>query len=106
VPHNIVFVPERTNEAQAVPWEPKTLKNVVVNINKYKAKYDFDIAQKFNITNSIRNVEAEKHFKNLAIFEILMICSYEFTKNKTIYSSIWNTQGQQISDLNDVPKDC
>ena len=61
---NIVFVPYRTTQAEATPsWEPSNLNNVVININKYRAKYDFDIAQKLKMIARYRNKNAENLFK-------------------------------------------
>jgi hypothetical protein len=78
----------------------------MININKYIAKYDFDIAQKLKAITRLRNKDAETYFKRQVIYEILEICSFEFSKNETIYQSIWDIEGKQINDLDDVPANC
>ena len=53
------------------PWEPRTKENVVININKYIAKYDYDVAAKLCTNQDRRNDEDEESFKRAAMYEIL-----------------------------------
>jgi len=44
-------------------WKPKNKSNVLININKYIAKYDFDIAAKFKFNPRRRKLETEMNFR-------------------------------------------
>jgi hypothetical protein len=88
------------------PWLPRSKDNVVINLNKYIAKYDYDIAAKVCTNQERRNVKDEESFKRAALFEILQICSIELTGGRTSFQSLWSYDGIPYSDLNDIPKDC
>jgi hypothetical protein len=69
------------NQPRYATWEPENKSNVLINVNKYIAKYDFDIADKLKYNPMIRKLEVEINFKRAAIYEILNLCSFEITKH-------------------------
>ena len=79
------------NQPRHATWEPENKSNVLINVNKYIAKYDFDIADKLKYNPMIRKLEVEINFKRLAIYEILNLCSFEITKHVKTFQSIWTT---------------
>jgi hypothetical protein len=105
-----MFISEDMETQHAVraskTWEPKTSSNVVININKYIAKYDFDIAAKLKYTTQPRTPKKEAEFTTCAIFEILDVCSHELTKHRVTFQSIWTFNGEPVTDLNRLDADC
>ena len=100
-PWIVVFIQDGTNineEWQVSPskmnkpkhevslFEKQGPNNVAINLNKFIAKYDFDIARKL-----MKNEEKEslyrdqifvrEQFRDNAIMEILQICSNELSKD-------------------------
>ncbi len=69
------------NQPRYVTWEPLSQSNVLINVNKYIAKYDFDIAEKLKFNPMLRKLEVEMNFRRAAIYEILNLCSFEITKH-------------------------
>ena len=69
------------NQKRYETWEPSNKSNVLININKYIAKYDFDIADKLKYNPMIRKLEVEMNFRRAAIYEILNLCSFEISKH-------------------------
>jgi len=80
-------------ESNQLSWEPQHYTNVTININKYIAKYDYDIGQSICPTHLRRNIEDENNFKKTAIFEILQICSLELADGVKIFQSLWGFDG-------------
>lgn len=56
---------------QNQPWTVRTHDNTVINLNKYIAKYDYDIASKVCTNNEKRTAKDEESFKKAALYEIL-----------------------------------
>ena len=54
----------------------------MINLNKYIAKYDYDIASKVCTNNEKRTAKDEESFKKAALYEILQKCSEELTGGK------------------------
>ena len=52
-------------------WEPQHFTNITVNLNKYIAKYDYDIANVLHPSNAKRTAEDERNFRKTAVYEIL-----------------------------------
>lgn len=65
--HNMKVFKKQTHKS----WEPRQYSNVTININKYIAKYDYDIAQLICPSNAKRLAEDESNFRKAAIYEIL-----------------------------------
>jgi hypothetical protein len=82
------------------------IKNVVININYFIAKYDFDVGNKLKPMASIRNFATIKMFSHNSIMELLQLCSFHLRRDEAQYSSLWMLDGTPITDLNDVPEDC
>ena len=104
-PRVIIFMEDGTNLIQSRPgkhevpiFTKRGPNNVAININKYIAKYDFDIARKIKL-NQDDKVDAdsdeekykpsEKEIRQLyntnAILEILQVCSNELAKEGEYY---------------------
>jgi len=84
----------------------RTHDNTVINLNKYIAKYDYDIASKVCTNNEKRAAKDEESFKKAALYEILQKCSEELTGGRKNFQSLWSFNGVPYSDLNDIPDDC
>ena len=67
--------------------------NILININKYIVKYDFDIADKLKCNPRNRTEQMEGDFKRAAIYEILHICSLELAQHKKTFNSMWTFNG-------------
>ena len=78
--------------------------NVAINVNKYIAKYDFDIARK--VKPSLEELEegeerapeepesvTRRRFATNAILEILQICSNELSHDDRCFESLWTLDG-------------
>lgn len=76
-----------------------------INVNKYIAKYDFDIASKFKKAVKQRKQKVIDLFRETAVKEILAVISYELTDDRKEFRSIWTLDGTPIRDLNDLPND-
>lgn len=74
-------------------WEPRNKQNILININKYIVKYDFDIADKLKCNPRNRTEQMEGDFKRAAIYEILHICSLELAQHKKTFNSMWTFNG-------------
>lgn len=48
VPRLIVIVSETQHKKPQPRWQPKQYSNVTININRYLAQYNYDIAQLIN----------------------------------------------------------
>jgi len=62
---------ETVEKSQNKSWLPRKKDNIVINLNKYIAKYDYDIAAKVCSYQERRNTNDEESFKKAALFEIL-----------------------------------
>ena len=60
-------------------------KNVLINVNYYIAKYDYEIGNKIKPNSEPRDLQAILMFKRNCILEILSICSYELTNDTKNY---------------------
>jgi len=56
--------------------------NLVINVSKYIAKYDYDIADKVKRSLRPRSQGVINLFNKNAILEILQLCSFELTNNE------------------------
>lgn len=81
-------------------------KNVVLNVNYFVAKYDFEIGNKIKPNNERRVDTTIKLFNTNCILEILQICSWQLTQDRKSYNSLWLLDGSQVTDLNNLPEDC
>lgn len=77
----------------------------MININKYIAKYDNDIASKLKFNGTGISQEMRDKFKTSALYEILDLCSFEMTKYTVQYQSIWTYDGRPVVDLDDITDD-
>ncbi|MGB1519832.1 MAG: hypothetical protein ACPHDL_06875, partial [Limisphaerales bacterium] len=77
-------------KAQKRAWNHQE-KQAKIDINRFRAKYDFDIAK--TICPMVSGVEYHEDyqdiFKNNAIMEIFQECSNRFSKGKKIYQSLY-----------------
>lgn len=92
--------------------------NIAININKFIAKYDYDIAKKVKPTLDDLSDDNEKpltpepeevtkkRFRDNAILEILQICTSELSRDNSQFESIWTLSGKQVVDLNELESDC
>ena len=83
--------------------------NVAIDVNKYIAKYDFDIALKLQpeedrVGKPLESGTMDLFNKN-AVLEILQVCSHELADKEKCYNSLWTLDGQQVTDLNELPED-
>lgn len=78
-------------------FEKKGPNNIAINVNKFIAKYDFEIASKLKHTEKEQIAEDEpfvrQQFSINAILEILQVCSNELAKEGEYYQSIWTLDG-------------
>ena len=87
-------------------WEPQQHTNVTVNINKYIAKYDYDIAQ-YVCPNTIRRKNEDmREFDLQAIYEVLELCSAKITAASRVFQSLWTLDGKCVTCLLDLPSEC
>ena len=71
--------------------------NVAIDVNRYIAKYDFDIALKLQpeeekVSGPYKPSTVDPFNKN-AVMEILQICSHELATNERCYNSLWTLDG-------------
>ena len=83
--------------------------NVAVDVNKYIAKYDFEIALKLQpeedrVGGPLAPGTLDL-FKKNAVLEILQVCSHELADKEKCYNSLWTLDGHQVTDLNELPED-
>jgi hypothetical protein len=83
-------------------------KQVKIDINRFMAKYDFDIAKKIcpTISGATYHDEFANVFKENALMEVLQECSEQFSNGEKIYQSLYTFDGKFISSLEAIPKDC
>ena len=103
MPRYIVFIDDEKNMLKLQSIVDKDLlpasemeallRNVVLNINVYIAKYDFDIANKISECHAVKRAEAIRLFNTNCIIELLHDCSRLLTKNKKTYMSLWMLNG-------------
>lgn len=84
--------------------------NIAININKYIAKYDFEIADKIKppkdgLSSEDEKVEIDerppplseailkKKFAQNTILEILQLCTNNLSRDNRCYESIWTLDG-------------
>ena len=75
-PRLVVIIAEnvdlkRYKPSQDQQWEPKHYTNVTINLNKYIAKYDYDIGQVLYASNAKRSDSDEALFRKSAVYEIM-----------------------------------
>lgn len=98
-------------QKNALPPAPKLWtkpqKRIKIDVNKYIAKYDFDIASKIcPIRSGVDYNDAYQDFyKQNAMMEILQECSNAFTAGSKVYQSLFTFDGQFIATLDDIPAD-
>ena len=102
---NIELLKDKAYSNLDKPWMPKIPNNVAINVNKFIAKYDFEIAQKFKPTLRFRKEHIVNLFNKTAVQEILDICCFDLSSHQKHYKSIWTLDGDPIRDLNDLPDD-
>ena len=110
VPRLVVVIAEHVDIGSYKPstdqqWQPQHHLNITINLNKYIAKYDYDIAHVLHATTAKRTAAEEFKFKQQAVFEILQMCSVQLAEGKKVFQSLWDTYGRQYNDLNQVPED-
>lgn len=66
-------------------WEPRHYSNVTINVNKYIAKYDYDIGQVMQSSNARRHEADELNFRKAAVYEIMQICTSELAEGKKVF---------------------
>lgn len=86
VPRHIVFIDEQKNMIKLAQLVDRKLidpaeirehvRNIVINVNFYKAKYDFEIGKKIKPNSEILNAANVKLFNKNCILEILQLCSF------------------------------
>ena len=111
---NITGSPENPKKAQSSQVAKKRPNNVAININKYIAKYDFDIAAKLQRREREEGAdgperdehEVREQFATNAILEVLQVCSNVLSKDDRCYQSIWTLDAKQVSDLDELDPDC
>ena len=98
-----------TNTGEVAIFEKKGPNNVAININKYIAKYDFEIASKLKHTEKedINDDErfVRQQFNITAILEILQLCSNELATSGQYYQSLWTLDGKQITQFSEIKPD-
>lgn len=77
-------------------------------MNRYRAKYDFDVAVKICPMRSgiAYNDDFQDCYKQTAMMEILQECSNKFSEGKKIYQSLYAFDGKYIPSLDDIPPEC
>lgn len=104
---NLAKLKQERNENLAL-FEKKGPNNVAINVNKFIAKYDFDIAIKLKPDlekeeeDERDENEIRQTFHTNAILEILQICSNELAKENEYYQSLWTLDGKQINNFDDL----
>ena len=81
-------------------------KQMRIDVNKYIAKYDFDIARKICPIvsgNSFRE-DLQNAFKATALMEVLQQCSNYLSRGKKQVQSLYTFDGVYISDLDSIPE--
>ena len=94
---NITGSPENPKKVRPSQVVKKRPNNVAININKYIAKYDFDIASKLQRCEREEGAdgperdehEVREQFATNAILEVLQVCSNVLSKDDRCYQSIW-----------------
>jgi hypothetical protein len=83
-------------------------KKIKIDVNRYRAKYDFDVAKRICPFNGgvQYNDEFQDFYKNNAYLEILQECSNKFSDGKKLYQSLYTFEGQFIPSLDEIPKGC
>ena len=90
VPKLVVIIAEHVDINRYKPstdqaWQPPHHLNLTININKYIAKYDYDIAHVLHATTAKRVARDEFKFKQQAVFEILQMCSVQLAEGKKVF---------------------
>ena len=85
----------------------KPQKRIKIDVNKYIAKYDFDIASKICPMKSgvDYNDAYQDFYKQNALMELLQECSNAFTGGSKVYQSLFTFDGKFISSLDEIPAD-
>ena len=78
-----------------------------IDINRFIAKYDFDVARKICPVSKGVNLRAELQntFKMTALMEVLQHCSNYLSKGQKYFQSIYTLDGTFIRDLDEIPSD-
>jgi len=81
---------------------------VKIDINRFRAKYDFDVAKKICpvISGATYHEEYQEAFKQNALMEVLQECSNKLSGGKKLYQSLFTFDGQHIASLDAIPDDC
>ena len=111
----------KDNQKDVPLFQKSRPNNITINISKYIAKYDFDIAMKLNpdfeadhnnqkkgeedLEEERNEQEVRQMFDNNSILEILQECSNTLAEDDRYYESLWTLDGKQIQDLNSIDKD-
>ena len=111
---NIASSPENPKKAQSSHVVKRKPNNVAININKYIARYDFDIASKLQRREREEGAdeqerdeqEVREQFATNAVLEVLQVCSNVLSKDDRCYQSIWTLDARQVSDLDELDPDC
>lgn len=83
-------------------------KQLRIDINKYIAKYDFDVAKKIcpMVSGTNYREELQNTFKMTAMLEVIQLCSQYINKGKKTFQSLYTLDGKFVRDLEDIPEDC
>ena len=83
-------------------------RKIKININKYRLKYDFEVARKVNpiISGVTYHEEYQDAFNNNALMELLQECSSMISRGEKTFLSLYTIDGKFIASLNDIPADC
>ena len=98
-PRLVILIPEGADiknfrESSKKKWNPPAQSNLVINLNKFIGKYDYDIAQLICPSNAKRIEGAEEKFRRTAIYEITSLCTQKMSGGKKIYQSLWDFNGR------------
>ncbi|CDW85058.1 UNKNOWN [Stylonychia lemnae] len=90
-----------------IKWK-KHPKQVVLNVNKYIAKYNFEIARKLSGEYYTETKENNRQlmFDLKALQELLQDVSNTISGGKKVYNSLFTVNGKFIKDLKSIPSDC
>ena len=83
-------------------------KQLRIDINRYLAKYDFDVAKKIcpMVSGTNYREELQDAFKLTAMVEVIQLCSMHMSKGKKAFQSLYTMDGNYIRDLEEIPADC
>jgi len=95
------------SEKEKKPWNYQE-KHIKININRYIAKYDFDIAKRICPTRAVgvQREELQSTFKATALMEVLQQCSGFMSRGKKNFQTLYTLDGRYIRDLDEIPDDC